>query len=86
MRSVLSAFDVERDIGALAFLNGLRSDVKSGEFSPLPVREREIPKPERGELFIELTIVGCRGSDGAGTAVRRRFLVLPPRFGESFGG
>src|SRR5665811_2597962 len=41
----VTAFDVERDIGALAFLDGLRSDVKSGEFTPLPVRERKIPKP-----------------------------------------
>ncbi len=41
----LTAFDVERDIGTLAFLDGLRSDVKSGRFRPLPVRERKIPKP-----------------------------------------
>ncbi|PKW18659.1 group II intron reverse transcriptase/maturase [Saccharopolyspora spinosa] len=41
----LTAFDVERDIGALEFLDGLRSDVKSGEFRPLPVKERKIPKP-----------------------------------------
>jgi RNA-directed DNA polymerase len=37
--------DVERDIGAPGFLDGLRSDVKSGAFRPLPVRERRIPKP-----------------------------------------
>ena len=41
----LTAVDVEQDIGALEFLDGLRSDVKSGEFRPLPVRERKIPKP-----------------------------------------
>ena len=41
----LTAFDVERDIGASTFLDGLRSDLKSGGFSPLPVRERKIPKP-----------------------------------------
>ena len=41
----LTAADVQRDIGTLEFLDGLRSDVKSGEFRPLPVRERKIPKP-----------------------------------------
>ena len=41
----LTAADVEQDIGALEFLDGLGSDVKSGEFRPLPVRERKIPKP-----------------------------------------
>lgn len=41
----LTVTDVERDIGAPGFLDGLRSDVKSGAFRPLPVRERKIPKP-----------------------------------------
>jgi RNA-directed DNA polymerase len=41
----LTVADVERDIGAPGFLDGLRSDVKSGAFRPLPVRERKIPKP-----------------------------------------
>src|SRR4051812_29225420 len=42
----MTVTDVERDIGAPGFLDGLRSDVKSGEFRPLPVRERKIPKPD----------------------------------------
>ncbi|MFH9355745.1 hypothetical protein ACH4J0_43110, partial [Kitasatospora sp. NPDC017646] len=41
----LTVADVERDIGAPGFLDGLRADVKSGAFRPLPVRERKIPKP-----------------------------------------
>ena len=41
----LTAFDLERGSGASGFLDGLRSDVKSGEFQALPVRERKIPKP-----------------------------------------
>jgi len=41
----LTAFDVEERIGVPGFLDGLRSDLKSGVFRPLPVRERKIPKP-----------------------------------------
>jgi RNA-directed DNA polymerase len=40
----LTAFDVEQRIGVPGFLGGLRSDLKSGEFRPLPGRERKIPK------------------------------------------
>ena len=35
---------VEREHGVERFLEGLRSELKSGEFRPLPVRERMIPK------------------------------------------
>jgi RNA-directed DNA polymerase len=27
------------------FLDGLRAELKAGTFTPLPVRERKIPKP-----------------------------------------
>ncbi|QHA08241.1 group II intron reverse transcriptase/maturase [Streptomyces broussonetiae] len=41
----LTAVNVERDIGPYGFLEGLRRALKTGEFRPLPVRERKIPKP-----------------------------------------
>ncbi|MFE1408774.1 group II intron reverse transcriptase/maturase, partial [Streptomyces sp. NPDC058770] len=40
-----TAVNVERDIGPYGFLEDLRHVLKSGEFRPLPVRERKIPKP-----------------------------------------
>ena len=36
---------VEERIGVWEFLDGLRAQLKSGTFRPLPVRERKIPKP-----------------------------------------
>jgi RNA-directed DNA polymerase len=36
---------IEREIGALEFLGGIRIVVKDGSFRPQPVRERLIPKP-----------------------------------------
>ncbi|WP_416332913.1 group II intron reverse transcriptase/maturase [Amycolatopsis echigonensis] len=36
---------IEREIGALEFLGGIRRAVKDGSFRPQPVRERLIPKP-----------------------------------------
>jgi RNA-directed DNA polymerase len=36
---------IESEIGVPVFLNGLRKQVKSGQFQPQPVRERKIPKP-----------------------------------------
>lgn len=36
---------IEQAIGRPAFLNDLRSLIKSGEYRPQPVRERKIPKP-----------------------------------------
>ncbi|MET8816153.1 group II intron reverse transcriptase/maturase [Streptomyces sp. NPDC004549] len=41
----LTAVNVEEEIGASGFLEDLRRVLKSGEFRPLPVRERKIPKP-----------------------------------------
>jgi RNA-directed DNA polymerase len=35
---------VERQLGVERFLSGLRSELKAGEFRPLPVREQMIPK------------------------------------------
>jgi RNA-directed DNA polymerase len=36
---------IETEIGALEFLDELRTALKSGQFQPQPVRERKIPKP-----------------------------------------
>src|SRR5205823_3949291 len=37
--------DVEQRVGVPNFLDELRTALKAGSFSPLPVRERRIPKP-----------------------------------------
>ncbi|MBV9313212.1 MAG: hypothetical protein JO100_05580 [Pseudonocardia sp.] len=41
----LTVADVEQRIGVADFLDDLRTQLKSGTFTPLPVRERAIPKP-----------------------------------------
>lgn len=41
----LTVADVEQAIGVPGFLDSLRQALKTGEFRPLPVRERRIPKP-----------------------------------------
>ncbi|MFE1367800.1 group II intron reverse transcriptase/maturase [Streptomyces anulatus] len=41
----ITAVNVEREIGTQGFLEDLRRVLKTGEFRPLPVRERKIPKP-----------------------------------------
>ncbi|MER6085255.1 group II intron reverse transcriptase/maturase [Streptomyces sp. NPDC001833] len=41
----LTAVNIEQEIGSYGFLGDLRHVLKSGEFHPLPVRERKIPKP-----------------------------------------
>src|SRR3954464_13913890 len=41
----LTVADVEEQMGAPGFLDDLRSQLTSGTFRPLPVRERTIPEP-----------------------------------------
>lgn len=41
----LTVADIEQQIGAPGFLDGLRASLRAGTFTPLPVRERKIPKP-----------------------------------------
>jgi RNA-directed DNA polymerase len=41
----LTVADVEEQIGVPGFLDDLRAQLKAGTFRPLPVRERQIPKP-----------------------------------------
>ena len=36
---------IETEVGVTRFLDDLRTQIKSGEFRPQPVRERKIPKP-----------------------------------------
>jgi RNA-directed DNA polymerase len=41
----MTAADVEQTVGVPGFLDDLRAQLKAGTFTPLPVRERTIPKP-----------------------------------------
>ena len=41
----LTVARIESEVGAPEFLDGLRTQLKSGQFQPQPVRERNIPKP-----------------------------------------
>ena len=41
----LTVARIESEIGAPGFLDELRTQLKSGQFQPQPVRERKIPKP-----------------------------------------
>jgi RNA-directed DNA polymerase len=41
----LTVADVEAQVGVSGFLDDLRTQLKTGTFRPLPVRERTIPKP-----------------------------------------
>ena len=41
----LTVADVEEVIGVPGFLDDLHASLKAGTFTPLPVRERKIPKP-----------------------------------------
>jgi RNA-directed DNA polymerase len=41
----LTVADVEDRVGVPGFLDDLRTQLKTGTFRPLPVRERRIPKP-----------------------------------------
>ncbi|MGW1201143.1 group II intron reverse transcriptase/maturase [Streptomyces sp. NPDC002536] len=41
----LTVVNVEEEMGTSGFLEDLRHALKTGEFHPLPVRERKIPKP-----------------------------------------
>ena len=41
----LRVADIEEAIGMPGFLDDLRAQLKAGTFTPLPVRERKIPKP-----------------------------------------
>jgi RNA-directed DNA polymerase len=41
----MTVADVDERIGVRGFLDDLRTQLKSGSFRPLPVRQRMIPKP-----------------------------------------
>jgi RNA-directed DNA polymerase len=41
---------IEADVGVEVFLDGIRDSLKSGEFTPVPVRRVMIPKGTSGKL------------------------------------
>jgi hypothetical protein len=63
---------VEECIGVRGFLDDLRAQLKAGTFQPLPVREREIPKPgglaaiQAGRVGDDLRQVGPERADALG--------------------
>ena len=76
----LTVADVEQRIGVPGFLDDLRTQVKTGVFRPLPVRERKIPKPGGSGKVRSLGIPTVadpgragRVEAGAGTDFRGRF-------------
>jgi RNA-directed DNA polymerase len=76
----LTVVDVERQLGLPDFLNGLRRALKTGEFRPLPVRERKIPKPGGSGKVRKLGIPTV--SDRVVQAALK--LVLEPLFEADF--
>ncbi len=46
----MTVADVTEQMGVPGFLDELRAQLKSGSFTPLPVRERKIPKPGGGKV------------------------------------
>src|SRR3954447_2502862 len=69
-----SARHIEQVLGVQRFLDGLREELRSGSFRPLPVKERRIPK--RGGKFCKLGIPTIR--DRVVQAALK--LVLEPIF------
>ena len=76
----LTARDVEQMIGVPGFLEDLRRALKEGEFRPLPVRERKIPKPGGSGKVRKLGIPAI--SDRVVQAALK--LVLEPIFEADF--
>jgi RNA-directed DNA polymerase len=76
----LTVADVEAEIGVPGFLETLRADLKSGNFRPLPVRERKIPKPGGSGKVRSLGIPSV--ADRTVQAVLK--LVLEPIFEVDF--
>jgi RNA-directed DNA polymerase len=73
-----SARHIEHVLGVQRFLDGLREELRSGSFRPLPVKERRIPK--RGGKFRKLGIPTIR--DRVVQAALK--LVLEPIFEADF--
>ncbi len=71
----LTVVDVERELGLPGFLDDLRHALKTGEFRPLPVRERKIPKPGGSGKVRKLGIPTV--SDRLVQAALKLVLVVP---------
>lgn len=71
---------VEEHTGVSEFLDGLRAQLKAGTFTPLPVRERKIPKPGGSGKLRKLGIPAL--ADKAVQAALK--LVLEPIFEADF--
>jgi len=71
---------VEEAVGVPGFLDGLRAQLKTGTFTPLPVRERKIPKPGGSGKLRKLGIPGI--ADRVVQAALK--LVLEPIFEAGF--
>ncbi|WP_372407672.1 group II intron reverse transcriptase/maturase [Streptomyces luteireticuli] len=76
----LTAVNVERELGLPGYLDDLRHALKTGEFRPLPVRERKIPKPGGSGKLRKLGIPTI--SDRVVQAALK--LVLEPIFEADF--
>jgi len=75
-----TAFHIEQVLGVQRFLEGLREELRSGSFRPLPVRERLIPKRGGANKFRRLGVPALR--DRVVQAALK--LVLEPIFEADF--
>jgi RNA-directed DNA polymerase len=76
----VTAAEIEEAMGVPGFLDGLRVQLKAGTFTPLPVRERTIPKPGGSGKVRKLGIPTI--ADRAVQAALK--LVLEPIFEANF--
>ena len=74
-----TAYHIEQVLGVQRFLEGLREELRSGSFRPLPVKERLIPKRD-GKKFRRLGVPALR--DRVVQAALK--LVLEPIFEADF--
>jgi RNA-directed DNA polymerase len=74
-----TAYHIEQVLGVQRFLDGLREELRSGSFRPLPVKERLIPKRD-GKKFRRLGVPALR--DRVVQAALK--LVLEPIFEAEF--
>jgi RNA-directed DNA polymerase len=75
-----TAFHIEQVLGVERFLEGLREELRSGSFRPLPVKERLIPKRGGTKRFRRLGVPALR--DRVVQAALK--LVLEPIFEADF--
>lgn len=76
-----TARHIEERVGVQRFLDGLREELGSGSFRPLPVKERKIPKRggklrRLGVPTVRDRVVQGRPEDGARADLRGRLQAL----------